>query len=207
MATFDWLVYVDTPAWESVGSNTIVFCGSLTDIDVPITVGSDWNTGTHIGNGDPGTDQCGSNHVPNVAYVSSTQFSLDGGGTETLGDGTLLATECSLAVEFTDASSVAITSARFYCFDSTTETTEATGVEVHAFEAQVANTEWGGSGGAGHIVNDASGSIGGDNAGERLDLVDRSAATTHTYYIAVSARPESVGAKGDFDFGVALTYS
>ena len=200
MATFDWLVYVDTPAWESVGSNTIVFCGSLTDITVPITVGSDWNTGTHIGNGDPGTDQCGSNHVPNVAYVSSTQFSLDGAATETLGDGTLLATECTLAVEFTDASSVAITSGRFYCFDSTTETTEATGVEAWAFEAQVAETEW-------STVNDDSGDVGGDNAGERLDLVDRSAATTHTYYIAVSARPESVGAKGDFDFGVALTYS
>lgn len=200
MATFDWLVYVDTPAWESVGANTIVFCGSLTDIDVPITVGSDWNTGTHIGNGDPGADQCGAAHIPNIAYVSGTQFSHDGAATETLGDGTLLATECTLAVEFTDDASVAITSGRFYCFDSTTETTEATGVEAWAFEAQVAETEW-------STVCDDSGDIGGDNAGERLDLVDRSASQTHTYYIAVSARPESVGAKGDFDFGVALTYS
>lgn len=201
MATFDWLVYVDTPAWESVGANTIVFCGSLTDITVPITVGSDWNTGTHIGNGDPGADQCGSTHVPNIAFVSTTQFSHDGAATETLSDGTLLATECTLSVEFTDVSSVEITSARFYCFDSTTETTEAVGVEAWAFEAQVAETEW-------STVNDDSANVGGDNgASHTLELVDQSAATDHTYYIAVSARPESVGAKGDFDFGVALTYS
>lgn len=203
MATFDWQVYADTPAWMSVGANTIVFSGSKTDLTVPITVGSDWNSGTHLGNGDPGADQCGGTHVPNVEYVSSTQFKLDGGSTETLNNTNLAATECSLAVEFTDGSSVAITNARFYCFNSTTETTRATGVEVYAFEAQQAQTAW-------ELINDDSASIGGDQGygtTHVLDLQNQGAATQHTFYLAVSARPESVGAKGDFDFGVALTYS
>ena len=56
------------------------------------------------------------------------------------------------------------------------------------------------------INNDGS-NIGGDNAGERLSLGDQGLATDHTFYITVSAQPDSVGAKGDFDFGIALTYS
>jgi hypothetical protein len=197
MATFTWEVYSDTPAWHDIGANTVVFAGSG-GIDTPITVGS-WQDETHIGNGDPGTDQCGTNHVPNVKYVSGTQFD-DGGGTETLNDTNLVATECTLRVTFTDAASVATSSARFYSFDGTTETTEAVGIEAYAFEQGVSASTW-------TQINDDSGNIGGDNSGERLALSDQSAGTEHTFYIAISARPESVGAKTEFDFGIALTYS
>jgi len=199
MATFTWEVYADTPAWKGVGANTVVFAGSLTDLTAPITVGV-WNGGTHLGSGDPGTDQCGTTHVPNVEYVSNTQFKLNGGTTETISDGNLAATECTLRVVFTDASSVAISNARFYCFDGTTETTEAVGIEAYAVEGQVSASTW-------TQINDDSASLGGDNSGERLTLSDQSANTEHTFYIAVSARPESVGAKTQFDFGIALTYS
>jgi len=199
MATFNWEVYADTPAWMDVSTNTIVFSGSGTDLAEPITVGT-WQDGTHLGDGDPGTDQCGTNHVPNVKYVSSTQYD-SGGGTETLNDTNLIATECSLRIKFTDASQVVITNARFYSFDGATVTDEAVGVEAYAFEQGVSGTEW-------DQINDNSGSIGGDNTGERLDLGDHSSsATEHYFYIAVSARPESVGAKTEFDFGIALTYS
>ena len=198
MATFTWEVYSDTPAWHDVSTNTIVFSGSATDLAEPITVGT-WQTGTHLGTGDPGTDQCGTNHVPNVKYVSDTQFD-GGGGTETLNDSNLLATECSLRVSFTDASSVATSNARFYCFDGSTTTAEAVGVEAYAFEQGVGASSW-------TTVNDDSGDIGGDNTSERLSLSDQSSNTEHYFYIAVSARPESVGAKTEFDFGIALTYS
>jgi len=198
MATFAWEVYADTPAWMDISSNTVVFSGSATDLTAAITVGT-WQDGTHLGNGDPGTDQCGTNHVPNVKYVSSTQFD-NGGGTETLNDSNLVATECTMRVEFTDASSVAVTNARFYSFDGGTETNEAVGIEAYAFEQGQSATTW-------TQLNDDSGNIGGDNSGERLDLSDSGSATEHYFYIAVSARPESVGAKTEFDFGVALTYS
>ena len=198
MATFNWEVYADTPAWMDVSTNTIVFAGSATDLTEPITVGT-WQTGTHLGSGDPGTDQCGVTHVPNVMYVSSTQFD-DGGGTTTLNDTNLVETACSLRIKFTDASSVAISNARFYAFDGTTETDEAVGVEVYAFERGVSATTW-------TEINDDSEAVGGDNTGERLALTDKSAGTEHYFYVAVSARPESVGAKTQFDFGIALTYS
>lgn len=198
MATFNWEVYADTPAWMDVSTNTIVFSGSNTDLTEPITVGT-WQDGTHLGSGDPGTDQCGANHMPNVKYVSGTQF--DGGsGTETLNDTNLVQTECTLRIKFTDAAAVAISNARFYAFDGATETNEAVGVEAYAFEQGVGATAWA-------QINDDSGDIGGDNSGERLALSDQSAGTEHYFYLAISARPETVGAKTQFDLGVALTYS
>lgn len=199
MATFTWEVYSDTPGWHTVGANTLVFSGDSTDLTVPITVGN-WNSGTHLGNGDPGTDQCGTNHIPNVEYVSNTQFKLNGGTTETLNDTNLTQTECTVRINFTDGSSVATSNARFYCFDGSTATTEAVGIEAYAFEQGVGASTW-------TSINDDSGNIGGDNSGERLSISDQSADTEHTFYIAISARPESVGSKTEFDFGIALTYS
>lgn len=198
MATFTWEVYSDTPAWHSVGANTLVFAGSSTDLTQPITVGT-WQSGTHLGSGDPGTDQCGTNHVPNVKYISGTQFD-NGGGTEALNDTNLVQTECTLRIKFTDASSVQTTNARLYTFDGTTETNEAVGVEAYAFEQGVTASAW-------TQINDDSANIGGDNSGERLSLSDQTTDTEHYFYIAISARPESVGAKTQFDLGIALTYS
>lgn len=198
MATFTWEVYANTPGWFDIAANTIVFSGSATDLTANITVAA-WQDGTHLGSGDPGTDQCGTTHVPNTKYISSTEFD-GGGGTETLNDTNLIQTECSFRIRFTDASSVATSSARLYSYDGTTETDEAVGVEAYAFEQGVTASSW-------TQINDDSGNIGGDNSGERLDIQDDSAATDHTYYFGISAGPESVGAKNQVDIGIALTYS
>lgn len=195
MATFDWEAYVGS--WTDIVANTVVFSGSG-GLTTPITVGT-WQDETHLGNGDPGTDQCGGTHCNNVKYVSSTQYD-DGGGTETLNDTNLTTDECTIRIKFTDASSVATTNGRFYTFDASTTTVEAIDIEAYAFEQGQSATTW-------DQVNDDSGNIGGDNTGERLDLGDSSTSTTHYFYIAISARPESVGSKTEFDFGVALTYS
>lgn len=204
MAVFTWYGYYGTGggrSWTDVGANTVCFSGSGTDISEPITVAA-WQDGTHIGADDPGADQCtGADHNNNVKFISSTEFSLNGGGSETLNDTNLLATECTLRIDFTDGSSVATSSARFYSYDGATVTTEAVGVEAYAYEQGVAEA------GGWTFINDDSTSFGGDNSGERLDLSDQSTATEHTFYIAVTVSPESVGAKTDFDFGVALTYS
>jgi hypothetical protein len=198
MATFLWETYSNTPAWVDVSTNTFVFSGNSTVLTTPITVGT-WQSGSHVGNGDPGTDQCGTNHVPNVKYVTSTQFDR-GLGTTTLNDTNLLSTQCTLRITFTDASAVATSSARFYSYDGSTETAEAVGIEAYAFQQGVGASAW-------TSINDDSGNIGGDNSGEYLSLSDQTSSTVHTYYIAVSARPETVGAKTQFDFGIALTYS
>jgi len=205
MATFTWNYYGDTtPDWTDIAANTLVFSG-VGGLATAVTVG-EWQDETHIGNGDPGTDQCGTNHSNSVKYISSTEFD-DGGGTETINDTNLLATECTLQILFTHGSAVAVTSARLYAYDGSTVTTPAVGVDVVAFEQGQTNTAW-------EIINDDSvagaltnGNIGGDNSAERLDFADSGSATDHTYYAALSASPESVGAKASFDFGMALTYS
>jgi hypothetical protein len=201
MATFTWYAYVGTPAWTDISANKIVFSGAQATIGTPITVGT-WNSGTHLGSGDPPTsDQCGSNHAPNIKYVSSTQFNLNNGSTETLNETNLTQTECTLRVAFTDASAVATSGARIYAYDGSTETVEATGLECYAWENKGA-----GSTSTWTLINDDSANTGGDNSGERLDLADQASSATHYFYVALSARPESVGAK-TFAFGCALTYS
>lgn len=200
MATFDWEFYGSTgPAWTSMGANTIIFAGSPTDLTAPVQVGS-FQDGTHIGSGDPGTDQCGTNHCQNVKYISDTQMSVNGGGTEEINDTNLAQTECTMRLEFTDAASVATSGARFYAYDGSTVTNEAIGVDVYAFERGVGASSW-------TKINDDSANIGGDNSGERLSLSNQAAGTEHYFYVALSTSPESVTGKTQFDFGCALTYS
>jgi len=198
MATFTWEVYSNTPGWHDVSTNTIVFAGSASDLSVPITVG-EWNTGTHIGTADPGADQCGTNHCPNMKYISSTQVDI-GAGTTTLNTTNVADTQMTLRVRFTDGSAVTTSGARFYSFDGSTTTAEAIGVDAYAVERVTGMGTW-------TEINNDTGNTGGDNVGERLSLTDQGSATDHTFYIGVSAKPESVGAKTQFDFGVALTYS
>ena len=116
-------------------------------------------------------------------------------------DANIAETECTIKIEFTDASSVATSNGRFYSFDASTVTNEAVGVEAYAWERGVVDT------GGWVQINDDSGNTGGDNSGERVELADQGGDTEHTFFIAVTARPESVGSKTEFDFGIALTYS
>jgi hypothetical protein len=200
MATFTWAFFGSTgPAWTSIAANTVVFSGSLTDLTAAITV-ADYNDGTHIGDNDPGTDQCGANHANNVKFLTTGTMSVNGGGSEAINDTNLLQDECTIRIQFNDAASVSTSSGRFYTFDASVVTNEAVGVDAYAFEQGVTATAW-------TQVNDDTGNIGGDNTGERLDLGDQGAATDHFFYLAVSASPETVGAKSSFDFGCALVYS
>jgi hypothetical protein len=201
MASITWEAYSGAgPAWADVSTNKFIFSSSLTDLTTKVTVGA-WQDGTHLGNGDPGTDQCGANHVPNVKYLTGTTMSVDGGGSENINDTNLLETECTLRIKLdtTGEGSTATQNGRFYCYDGATTTTEAVGVDVYAFERGVSASAW-------TQVNDDTGNIGGDNTGERLDLGDKTSATTHYWYIAVSASPESVGGKSSFDFGITVEF-
>lgn len=203
MATITFEGYMGAgPAWTDLAANTLVFSGSLSDLTAAITV-AQYQDGTHAGNGDPGTDQCGANHMNNVKFMGQTtsgSFALNGGATEGLNDTNLAANECTLRLHFNHTSSVAVSGARFYCFDGSVVTNEAVGVDVYAFERGRGANTW-------FVLNDDSGDIGGDNTNERLLLADSASAQDHYWYIALSASPESVGAKASFDFGLTLTYS
>lgn len=200
MATITFEAYVGAgPTWTDMAANRLVFSSSLTDLATNITVAS-WQDGTHVGNGTPGTDQCGANHANNVKFVASGTMSVNGGGTENINDTNLTNDECTMRLHFNHTSAVAVTGVRFYCFDNSTVTNEAVGVEVYAFERGISATSW-------TLINDDSGNIGGDNSGERLALANSGSATDHYWYLALSASPESVGAKSSFAFGATLTYS
>jgi len=200
MATFTWYGYMgSTPDWVDLGANTVVFSSSLTDLATAITVG-EFQDGTHAGSDDPGTDQCGTNHMNNVKYLTGSTMSVNGAASEDINDTNLTATECTLKINFAHSPAVAITNARFYAFDGSVVTNEAVGIDAYAFERGVTASAW-------TQINDDSGNIGGDNTGERLALGSKSSATSHDWFVAISASPEAVGAKSSFDFGVGLTYS
>jgi len=200
MATITFEGYMGAgPGWADLGANTLVFSGSLTDLTAAITVGQ-FQDGTHAGNGDPGTDQCGANHMNNVKYTSGSQMSVNGAAAEDITDANLATTECSLRVHFNHTSSVAVSGARLYCYDGSVVTNEGVGVDMYVFERGRTEVAW-------TLLNDDSGNIGGDNAGDYKSLADSGAATDHYWYLAISVSPESVGAKASVDLGVALTYS
>ena len=198
MATFTWNAYIGAgPAWADIGANTIVFCSSLTDLATNITVGA-FQDGTHLGNGDPGADQCGANHANNVKYLTGSTMSVNGAGSEDITDANLAEIECTLKLNFAHGSAVALSSVLFYCFDGSTPATRATGLDVFCFERGVSASAW-------TEINDDSGGQGGTGNGKSLE--SRSADTSHDYFLALSASPESVGAKTAFDFGISLVYS
>jgi hypothetical protein len=195
-----------TPDWTDLGANTIVWCSSLTDLATYVTVGQ-FQDGTHAGSDDPGTDQCGANHMNNVKYLTSSTMSVNGAAGEDIDDTNLAANECTLRLHFNHGSNVDVTNGVFFSFDGSTPTTPATGMDIAAFERGRSATAW-------TVINDdtvagafTNGSIGGNNTGERLDLADSSDAQDHYWNLAVSFSPESVGAKTAQDFGWNLVYS
>ncbi len=212
MATITFESYFGaSPQWTNLGANRLVFCGSLTDIAAMI-LAANFQDGTHVGSGTPGADQCTTNHVPNVKYLSNTTMSRSGGGSETISDAALGSPNflsCTLRVHFNDSVARSIQNGRFYCFDGSVVTNPAVGVDVAAWECQNSFSSW-------FHLNDYStsgasgwqtGNVGGDNSGERISMGERPTAAQDQYwYYALSASPESAGSKANFAFGVYLEY-
>lgn len=201
MASFEWQAYKgSTPEWEAIdtANRKFVVSGSLTDLTVTVDIGA-WQDGTHLGSGVPGSDQCGSNHMNNVKYLTGSTMSVNGGGSESIDDTNLTDDECTLKIVFSHASAVIVTVPRLYCFDGNNPLVRATGVDMKAFERGVGATSW-------TTINNDTAEEGGDNIGERLDLAEGSHATEHSWYVAVSVSPAVPGSVF-FTLGMALTYS
>ena len=188
MATFTWYLQGVTPTTIEA-TDILQFAGGT--FDSKITVGS-YNTSTHV-KSSVGADDSSANTPNNVKFVSQTG-GTGGDSQADWGDGTedldaITDAECTLKITFADASSVITEDAIFYAYDGSTPATAPTGVTFVAAE----------SGDANFTAAEGSGSA--------LALADQSTDTSHDFYIACSASPDSVGLKSAFALRIELTYS
>lgn len=192
-----------------MAGNRLVFSSDNTDLTASI-VATEFNDGTHIGNGTPGTDQCGTTHLPNVKFISYNEMDVDGGGTETINDTNLADTECSFRVHFNDALGYALQNSKIYAFDGSDTAEPAIGVDAALYVKGESMTQWqtlNSDSSTGDTYTNMSfdtGDIGGE--GDAVDLADRTADTDHYFYCALSVSPESAGAKSAFALGVYFEY-
>jgi len=189
MATFIFTLQGSTPT--VIGATDRLQFAGAGGFDSKVTVG-EYNDSVHVKSSADADDSSG-NTPENNKFVSAAG-GTGGDSQADWGDGTedidaITDAECSLKINFADASSVAITDAIFYAYDGTTTTAVPTGVTFQCAESGDTN------------FTNAEGSA------AALTLADSAAATSHDYYILVSASPESVGLKSAFALRVELTYS
>ncbi len=214
IATITWEAYYgNTPAWTDMASNRLVFSGSSSNINTTVQA-TQWQDGTHVGNGTPGTDQCGTTHVPNVKLTSGTQWSLNGAGAATITE--IADTSCTFRLHFNDAANYSLQNGRLYTYDGTTTTSEAVGVDAAMWvkgNAHVAWTAINSDSATGPTVTSlrtaatfTTADIGGNNTNEYYALQNKTAAVDQYYYVALSASPETAGGKSSFALGAYLEY-
>jgi hypothetical protein len=181
MATFTWYLQGTSPTTIE-DTDKLQFAGG--SFGAAVTV-SEYNTSTHV-ESSVGADDSSANTPNNNKYIAS--------GTADWGDGTenldqIATTEAALKINFSHGSSVVTSNTKFYAYDGTTPATAPTGVTFYA--AEVGDSAW----------TNAEGS------GSALAIDDDTTGTSHDYFIAVSASPESVGLKTAFKLRIELTYS
>ena len=176
--TYRWQVYAGTPAWRTIAEGErLILSGSARNLAVPVRT-RDWQDGTHLGSAYPGVDKCGVSHVPNVRYESAATGQV-AGSVVAMEDANVPETVClRLWVQSTEAQ--AVTNPRFFVYDVFSQTRAVPGIEVQGFARDESASAW-------TQLGDGA-NVGGDNAGERLDLADREAGTDHYFYLALSAR-------------------
>lgn len=189
MATFTWTLQGTSPT--TIGATDKVQFAGASGFDDPIVVGS-YNDTTHV-ESSGGANSSSGNTPRNNKFVSQTGGSA-GKSQANWGDGTedldaITTAEAALKINFADASSVATTNAIFYAYDGSTTTAVPTGVDFRA--AEVGDTNF----------TEAEGSA------AAVTITDDTAATSHDYYIVMSASPASVGEKTAFALRIELTYT
>lgn len=181
MADYTWYLQGVSPT--TIGADILQFAGAT--FNSAITVGA-YNDSTHVEDESTGADNSSGNTPNNVKYVASGTADW-GDGTESLAD--ITDAECTLKVNFAHASAVAVTNHIFYAYDGTTTTAVPTGVTFQC--AEQGDASW----------TNAEGSA------SALTVTDSASATSHDFYIACSASPESVGEKTAFVLRSECTYS
>ena len=153
--------------------------------DSAITVG-EYQDSTHV-ESSVGVDDSSGNTPHNSKYLTISTVSLNGAGSTALSATSTAA--CPLKYNFAHGSAVAVTAHTFYAYDGTTTTAVPTGVTFQASEQGDAN--W----------TNAEGSA------AAVSITDSASATSHDFFLQVSASPESVGEKTAFKVRSELTYT
>lgn len=188
MATFTWYLQGSSDTTIEATDKVQFSDGTFGN---PITVG-EYNDGTHV-QSSVGADKSSGNTPNNVKFISASG-GTGGDSQADWGDGTedldqMTTGEATLKINFSHGSSVTTSAAKFYAYDGSTTTAAPTGVTFYA--AEQGDAAW----------TNAEGSA------AALSLDDNTAATSHDFYIACSASPESVGEKSAFSLRIELTYS
>jgi hypothetical protein len=188
MATYTWTLQGTSPTTIEA-TDKIQFAGAG-GFDSAITVGQ-YNDTTHVKSSGGANDSSG-NTPRNNKFISQTGGTGGdsqgdwGGGTEDIDQ--ITTAECALKINFSHGSSVVTTGHIFYAYDGTTPATAPVGVTFVAAEQGDAN--W----------------TAAEGSGSALTITDDTTATSHDYYILLSASPDSVGLKS-FKVRSELTYS
>lgn len=187
MATFTWTGQgTDNSTNQTIGATDVVrFSGAAWGDNVTVSAYQD---STHV-EASGGTHTCSTVHLHNTKYNNATTVSIDGAGAVSLSGSVPATGACPLKINFADASSVVTTGGLFYAYDGSTTTNAPTGVTFQALEQS--DTSW----------TNAEGSA------AAVTINDDTASTSHDYYFAISASPESVGEKTAFKLRIELTYS
>lgn len=150
----------------------------------PVAVSS-YNGGTHV-RSSGGADKSSGNTPNNVKYIASGTADW-GDGTEALAN--MLDSEATLKITIAYDSNITVTDIKMYAYDGTTTTNAPTGMTVQM--AEVGDSAW----------TQAHGS------GNALAIDDSTTpATSHNFYIAVSASPTTVGVKSANKARIEFTY-
>ncbi|PIY96082.1 MAG: hypothetical protein COY66_04995 [Candidatus Kerfeldbacteria bacterium CG_4_10_14_0_8_um_filter_42_10] len=188
MATFIWYLQGTSPTTIDA-TDYVQFAGGT--FGSAIIVGA-YQDSTHV-ESSVGADDSSGNTPKNNKFIS--QSGGTGGDSQVdLGAGTvdldtITDAGCALKINFSHGTSVVTTGHIFYAYDGTTTTAVPTGVTFQA--AEKGDPNW----------TNAEGSA------AALTITDEATGTSHDYYIAVSASPESVGLKTAFKLRDELTYS
>lgn len=181
MASFTHDLQGDTDT-EITSTDLLQFAGG--SFDGKITVG-EYNDSTHV-KADDDSDKSDGNTPNNVKYISSSEGDW-GDGTEDIDQ--ITDSECTLKINFSHDSSVETENATFYAYDGSDTSNGPSDVTFYAFES--GDTDW----------TNAEGS------GSALDLDDNTSAdTSHDFFIAASASPDSVGLKSGNKYRLELTF-
>lgn len=187
MATFVWTLQGTTPTTIDA-TDKVQFAGAT--FDSAITVGA-YQATTHV-KSSGGANDSSANTPKNSKFISQTGGTAGasqvdiGGGTVDLA--TITTANCPLKINFSHGSSVVTSGAIFYAYDGTTTTAVPTEVTFQAAEQGDAN--W----------TNAEGSAAG------VTITDDTTATSHDYFLLISASPEAVGLKSAFKLRLELTY-
>jgi hypothetical protein len=169
----DWQIFAqltDGSDLELRDGRQLRFSWDTFSTDVPL---SSWAKESHVVDSD-GNELCLFAHAHSTRFVDATHVSLDGAASSLLTG--LTTAQATLRLVATLDRDAAVSGAKFYAYDGTTDANAPSGAALKAYE----------------VGHGSSWATPGGSAGALL-LADQAHAVVHTWYIAVSLSPSAPG--------------